>query len=823
MPDEILLDEIGRNWEEEGLFARNVNGQLIRFVEAKEKEYTEIITVVIDGEEIQVPLAVPTTDAQGNVVFIDAAGHTKPRKTTIYDAALKLAEKRNPQGSRAQLAIPTICHAEHLRPVGVCRVCSVEVARREKDPNDPTKMIVKGGGKLVPACVQPVEKNMVVHTLRSDDEKAAGRVKTAVKVLLELLAADHLPTGDTSPPEKRSDLARLVERLGPELKLDSARLAPHQPLAYATDSSSPLIQVDHNACILCDRCSRACTDIKENFVIGRSGKGYSARIGFDLNDQMGQSSCVECGECMLSCPTTALTFRKPIVSEWWEETIRQPGRSAVTPEQMENDRLLRTLPFRYRQWNQSSVVRWQVKAGDELCVLGDHGSTAFILTKGRFGVWRSDPRAGTQRKSGGLLGMLSGLFSGGRQSAPDLGQPTFTMTPDDVILGEMTCLNHYPRTATVRALEDGEVYEIRRNVLFTLQRNPEARQLLDGVYRSRALSNHLAKVPFFAGLSMEQRKECQAFLQDKVRLLRLEPGQNIFRQGELADAFYMIRIGFVKISQTVAGTERVINYLGPDKEFGEIGLIADWPEIKGDIPEKLDQRRTANCTALDDVELVAISKHDFRDMLGRFPLLKSRVIQEARKILQRPAKPAPTRPQSPILREFTEQGLYNANKLLVLDLEACTRCDECTKACADTHDGVPRLIRDGLRFDKWLVASACRSCSDPYCLVGCPVDAIHRSGDRLEIQIESHCIGCGLCASNCPYGNINMHSFDDVAEVDGRRQAVVRSQATMCDLCHDIVGPHEEVSCVYACPHNAAFRMSGSELLAKVEGYKPVL
>ena len=60
------------------------------------------------------------------------------------------------------------------------------------------------------------------------------------------------------------------------------------------------------------------------------------------------------------------------------------------------------------------------------------------------------------------------------------------------------------------------------------------------------------------------------------------------------------------------------------------------------------------------------------------------------------------------------------------------------------------------------------------------------------------------------------------AEVDGRRQAVVRSQATMCDLCHDIVGPHEEVSCVYACPHNAAFRMSGSELLAKVKGYKPV-
>ena len=154
------------------------------------------------------------------------------------------------------------------------------------------------------------------------------------------------------------------------------------------------------------------------------------------------------------------------------------------------------------------------------------------------------------------------------------------------------------------------------------------------------------------------------------------------------------------------------------------------------------------------------------------------------------------------------QGFYQGQKMLVLDLERCTRCDECTKACADTHGGVPRLIRDGLRFDKWLVASACRSCTDPYCLVGCPVDAIHRQADRKEIQIESHCIGCGLCAANCPYGNINMHQEDD--------GPILRSRATMCDLCHDIVGPEEEVSCVFACPHNAAFRMSGGELLEKV-------
>ena len=168
------------------------------------------------------------------------------------------------------------------------------------------------------------------------------------------------------------------------------------------------------------------------------------------------------------------------------------------------------------------------------------------------------------------------------------------------------------------------------------------------------------------------------------------------------------------------------------------------------------------------------------------------------------------------------QGLYLAQSLLVLDLERCTRCDECTKACADTHGGVTRLVRDGLRFDKFLVASSCRSCLDPYCLVGCPVDAIHRNGESLEIEIEDYCIGCGLCAENCPYGNINMHGFpkqevdqrgqlrEVFEERDGRRLPVIQQRATTCDLCRSIDG---RPSCVYACPHDAAYRMSGQQLM----------
>jgi ferredoxin len=116
---------------------------------------------------------------------------------------------------------------------------------------------------------------------------------------------------------------------------------------------------------------------------------------------MGDSSCVECGECMLSCPTTALTFREPVEkSDWFLEQIGGqnpvtgerhaglPGKSPVTPPEMDENELLRTLPWRYREWNQYSVVRWRLKPGQELCKAGDYGATAFLLQSGAFEVVR---------------------------------------------------------------------------------------------------------------------------------------------------------------------------------------------------------------------------------------------------------------------------------------------------------------------------------------------------------------------------------------------------------------------------------------------------
>ena len=170
-----------------------------------------------------------------------------------------------------------------------------------------------------------------------------------------------------------------------------------------------------------------------------------------------------------------------------------------------------------------------------------------------------------------------------------------------------------------------------------------------------------------------------------------------------------------------------------------------------------------------------------------------------------------------LVEEYTNQGLYEARSVLVLDLDRCTRCDECTRGCVRRHGteshGVPtaRMIRDGTRFGQFLVATSCRSCETPHCMSGCPVDAIHR-GKHLQIVIEDHCIGCGLCASNCPYGSISVQPNYNVPHGESPRPKAVN-----CDLCDS----HDEYSspqpnCVASCPHDAAFRFAGPDLLQRV-------
>jgi Fe-S-cluster-containing dehydrogenase component len=236
--------------------------------------------------------------------------------------------------------------------------------------------------------------------------------------------------------------------------------------------------------------------------------------------------------------------------------------------------------------------------------------------------------------------------------------------------------------------------------------------------------------------------------------------------------------------------------------------------------------RTATCAALDDVEVVRVPSETFRQLLRAFPAIEARLIKRCVVQLEKRRKPLLPLEQDR-LGEFVRQGLFQSQKMLVLDLLSCTRCDECTRACADAHgDGHSRLLREGLRFGDFLVAASCRSCHQPYCMDGCPVDAIHREGTSLEVLIEDHCIGCSLCERNCPYGAIQMvpkepGKFWSDLLADGTENsqltAAIPRRAVNCDLCHDLIKPGKDPFCVSACPHESAFRWSGEQLKEEVE------
>jgi Fe-S-cluster-containing hydrogenase component 2 len=181
-----------------------------------------------------------------------------------------------------------------------------------------------------------------------------------------------------------------------------------------------------------------------------------------------------------------------------------------------------------------------------------------------------------------------------------------------------------------------------------------------------------------------------------------------------------------------------------------------------------------------------------------------------------------------------DEGLGEATNVLVIDETLCVGCDNCEKACAETHAGISRLDRKaGATFAHVHIPVACRHCEQPHCMKDCPPNAIRRSATG-EVFIDETCIGCGNCQSNCPYGVIRMEypappkpgllqwlllgrgpgpgEHHDDGTSHGASGA--RKTAMKCDACISVAnGP----ACVAACPTGAAVRVGPDEYIELVE------
>jgi formate dehydrogenase major subunit len=199
-----------------------------------------------------------------SVTFLLDGREVTARQT---DTLLEIADREGVQ-------IPRLCYMPGMDAVGNCRSCMVEI---------------KGERVLAASCCRTPVNGMQVTT-------TSERVRKSQQLVIELLQSDM--------PEQEYTRHNEVDEWAVKLKVGKPRFAPRP--AVMPDYSHAAIAVNLDACIQCTRCVRACRDEQVNDVIGLASRGQHAKIVFDMDDPMGDSTCVGCGECVQACPTGAL-------------------------------------------------------------------------------------------------------------------------------------------------------------------------------------------------------------------------------------------------------------------------------------------------------------------------------------------------------------------------------------------------------------------------------------------------------------------------------------------------------------------------------------
>ena len=374
--------------------------------------------------------------------------------------------------------------------------------------------------------------------------------------------------------------------------------------------------------------------------------------------------------------------------------------------------------------------------------------------------------------------------------------------------GEMGLIAGRRRTATVVAERECFLVETpRRAMLRLISSVPGAKKVLDTAAIYRQIQTHLAP-----NIEKELLKE----IVETASVENLSAGERLIQEGEESNHVYIIRTGSMTVSKIIGGRSVILSYIPSGNYVGEMALLNNEP-------------RSATITATVASEVIKIDAKAFRDLLLNDKQLKSQIeekfqdrIVENLEIGERPEA-------GDVIDFLVGQGVGEASDVLIIDESLCVRCDNCEKACAETHDGISRLNREaGPTFDNLHIPTSCRHCEHPHCMSDCPADAIHRAQDG-EVFIDETCIGCGNCVNNCPYGVIQLAYppsgkpsllswlFFGKGPGPGQDKTTdnkvegARSVATKCDMCKDVEGG---AACVSACPTGAAIRVNPEEFLS---------
>ena len=203
---------------------------------------------------------------------------TAQKGSTVLDAA-----------KEAGIDIPTLCYLKEINEIGACRLCLVEVREKRGDTLGPARMVT--------SCVYPVTEGMEVVT-------NSPKITASRKTNLELLVSNHNKECLSCVRSTTCELQRLCREYG----VDENHFKGAKTESTIDDSSASIIR-DTSKCILCRRCVAACRNMQGIGVIGANNRGFDTVIGTAMNAPLASTSCVNCGQCIVACPTGALHER----------------------------------------------------------------------------------------------------------------------------------------------------------------------------------------------------------------------------------------------------------------------------------------------------------------------------------------------------------------------------------------------------------------------------------------------------------------------------------------------------------------------------------
>lgn len=503
------------------------------------------------------------------------------------------------------------------------------------------------------------------------------------------------------------------------------------------------------------------------------------------------------------------------------------------------------------------------REGDIVVREGDYGNSAFLVLQGNVRIaltsLSSEVLGRKKEKGRSLLGGLAQVFwnhwypevrsndsrakhSTGHRKEGDQTRIFLQDVPGILnehrtlelaageVFGEVAALSRTARTATVFAVgHDTELLEIRWQGLRELMKRDESLQRhIHQLYRQNSLKHHLRETPLLKNVSADDLQRIIDATQfethgsfewhipyksiEKADVAeRIESEPLIAKEGHYADGLILIRSGFARLSRQYGHGHRTLRYLGKGDAFG-MEELSYAMRNKKTVPWQFSLRAVGYVDTLriptELIESCVLPTFDSKqlDQLDRD--ISSFIEQSTREEgVARVNFDDANELDVGFLEQLGDHRLVNGTQAMLINMDRCTRCDDCVRACAMAHDNNPRFVRAGYELGNQMVAAACMHCVDPVCMIGCPTGAISRETESGNVLInDATCIGCATCANSCPYHNIEMveiRASNGQFLVDEQTHQPIQ-KATKCDLCADqFSGP----SCQRACPHDALVRI----------------